>query len=364
MGQKQKRILAINLGSTSSMISVFEGETEIVEISISHTMEEIKAYPGIEGQYQMRKVLVEQALQKKNIQFISLDAIAVRGMGAPGRYSAGAYLINDCLAEDSRQGVHVGLAVAPIMANDWSKQYCVPAYLYDVVGTDEFFDVARISGSPLIKRSGSVHTLNTRAVARQVAENMGKHYEDVSMILCHLGGGISTSLHQNGRIVDGFATDEGTFTPNRSGKLPLKKLVKICMSGKYDKKQIDRMLTGDAGLVGYLGTNDCKEVEARIQQGDEKAELVYRAMAYQIAQDIGAMAAVAKGNLDGIILTGGIAYSTLFTSWIKEYVDFLAPVILYPGSMEMLALVRGITRVLEGKETAKLYIPGETVLVG
>ncbi len=362
MEQKQKRILAINLGSTSSMVSVFEGETAIAEISISHTMEEIKACPGIEGQYQMRKVLVEQALQKREIPFTSLDAIAVRGMGAPGRYSAGAYLIDDRLVEGSRQGVHVGLAAAPIMANDWSKQYHIPAYLYDVVGTDEIVDVARISGSPLIERSGSVHTLNTRAVARQVAEDMGKHYEDVTMILCHLGGGISTSLHQNGRIVDGLATDEGTFTPDRSGKLPLKKLVKLCMSGNYDKKQIDRILTGDAGLIGYLGTNNCKEIETRIQQGDTKADLVYRAMAYQIAQDIGAMAVVAKGKLDGIILTGGIAYSELFTGWIKEYVHFLAPVILYPGSMEMLALVRGITRVLEGKETAKLYVPGETVL--
>lgn len=362
MEQKQKRILAINLGSTSSMVSVFEDETAIAEISISHTMEEITAYPGIDGQYQMRKVLVEQALKKREISFTSLDAIAVRGMGAPGRYSAGAYLIDDCLVEGSRQGVHVGLAAAPIMANDWSKQYHIPAYLYDVVGTDEIFDVARISGSPLIERSGSVHTLNTRAVARQVAKDMGRHYEDVTMILCHLGGGISTSLHQNGRIVDGLATDEGTFTPDRSGKLPLKKLVKLCMSGKYDEKQIGRILTGDAGLIGYLGTNNCKEIEARIQQGDAKADLVYRAMAYQIVQDIGAMAAVAKGKLDGIVLTGGIAYSELFTGWIKEYVHFFAPVILYPGSMEMLALVRGVTRVLAGQETAKRYIPGETVL--
>lgn len=358
----KKRILALNLGSTSSMLSIFENEIEIKGISISHTMEEIKVHSGITGQYRMRKALIEKAMEQMGVSFSSLDALAVRGMGAPRRYFAGAYVVDDCLAEGARQGTHIGLAAASLMANDWSKQYGVPAYLYDVVGTDEISDLARISGTPAIERSGSVHTLNTRAVARQVAAMQEQSYEEVTMILCHLGGGISTSLHQNGRIVDGFATDEGTFTPDRSGRLPLKKLVKLCMSGKYDKKEMEEMLTGKAGLIGYLGTNDCKEVEMRIQNGDEKAALIYQAMAYQIAKDIGSLATVAKGKLDAIVLTGGIAHSTMFTSWIKSYVDFLAPVILYPGSMEMLALVRGVMRVLEGKEKAKAYLPGITVL--
>lgn len=362
MANQEKRILAINLGSTSTMVSIFTGKEEIVKLSISHSMDDLKENPGIEAQYKFRKVLVEQALEEHNITFSSLDALAVRGMGAPGRYSSGAYLIDDTLAEGARQGNHVGLAAAPIMANEWSKQYGIPAYLYDVVATDEIWDIARVSGSPLIERAGSVHTLNTKAVARRAAEDMGKSYETVTLILVHLGGGISTGLHQNGRIVEGFATDEGTFTPDRSGRLPMKKFAKLCTSGNYDKKQINAILTGNAGLIGYLGTNDCREIEARIQEGDKKAELVYQAMAYQIAKDIGSLAAVAKGKIDGIILTGGIAYSELFTGWIKEYVEFLAPVQIYPGSMEMEALAKGITRVLNGEEIAKKYIPGETVL--
>lgn len=352
----------LNLGSTSSQISVFENEDEIASISISHTLEELNANPGIDGQFKMRKRIIEKVLAEKNFVFESFDAIAVRGMGAPGRYCAGAYLVDDRLAEDALLGNHVGLASASIIANDWSKQYGIPAYLYDVVATDEIWDIARISGTPAIERVGSVHTLNTRAVARQVAKDHGKKYEDMTLVLCHLGGGISTSLHQNGRIVDGFATDEGTFTPDRSGRLPLKKLVKLCMSGDYDKKEINAMLTGKAGLIGYLGTNDCREIEARIKQGDKKAELVYHAMAYQIAKDIGSLVAVAKGKVDAIVLTGGIAFSELFTGWIKEYVSFLAPILLYPGSMEMEALAQGIIRVLDGEEEAKKYLPGETVL--
>lgn len=352
----------LNLGSTSSQVSVFEDEDEIAGISISHSLEDLNTHPGIDGQYKMRKGIIEKTLTEKGFPFESFAAIAVRGMGAPGRYCAGAYLVDDRLAEDARQGNHVGLASASIMANDWSKQYGIPAYLYDVVATDEIWDIARISGTPAIERVGSVHTLNTRAVARQVAKDQGKKYEDMTLILCHLGGGISTSLHQNGRIVDGFATDEGTFTPDRSGKLPLKKLVKLCMSGDYDKKEINAMLTGKAGLIGYLGTNNCKEIEERIQNGDTQAELVYHAMAYQIAEDIGALTAVAKGKVDAIVLTGGIAFSSLFTGWIKEYVSFLAPILLYPGSMEMEALAQGITRVLNGEEEAKRYLPGETVL--
>ena len=253
----------LNLGSTSSQISVFENEDEIASISISHTLEELNANPGIDGQFKMRKRIIEKVLAEKNFVFESFNAIAVRGMGAPGRYCAGAYLVDDRLAEDALLGNHVGLASASIIANDWSKQYGIPAYLYDVVATDEIWDIARISGTPAIERVGSVHTLNTRAVARQVAKDHGKKYEDMTLVLCHLGGGISTSLHQNGRIVDGFATDEGTFTPDRSGRLPLKKLVKLCMSGDYDKKEINAMLTGKAGLIGYLETNDCREMKSR-----------------------------------------------------------------------------------------------------
>lgn len=356
------QILVINLGSTSSKIAVFNGDTEIFAQNFEHRLEEINAHPGIDGQYPLRKQLVENTLVSHGYRFEEFDAIAVRGLGAPRRYHGGAYLIDDVVAQEARQGFHVGMALGAIIANDWSKQYEMPAYLYDVVYTDEFPDIARISGSPLVERSGAVHTLNARAVARQVANDQGKKYEDMIYIVCHLGGGISTSLHQYGRIVDGFATDEGAFTPDRTGKLPLKKFWKLCKSGQFTDREIDRLIQGNGGLIGYLGINDCKEIEQRIANGDRKAALIYKAMAYQVAQDIGAMAVAAKGKTDAIIITGGIAYSAIFTDWLKEYVGFLAPIVLFPGSIEMQALARGVNRVLNGEEKAYRYILGETVL--
>lgn len=359
---QENRILVVNLGSTSSKISVFDGDLEVFTQNFDHSLKEIKAHPGIDGQYEMRKSLIEKTMLKNGFVFKDFNAIAVRGLGAPKRYHGGAYLIDDVVAQEARQGFHVGMALGAIIANDWSKQYDLPAYLYDVVYTDEFQDVARISGSPLIERSGAVHTLNARAVARQVASDQGRLYEEMIYIVCHLGGGISTSLHQYGHIVDGFATDEGAFTPDRTGKLPLKKFLKLCKSGRYSDQELNKLIQGNGGLIGYLGINDCKEIEQRIADGDEHATLVYKAMAYQVAQDIGTMAVVAKGKMDAIIITGGIAYSKMFTGWIKEYVAFLAPIVLVPGSMEMQALARGVNRVLNGEEKANRYILGETVL--
>lgn len=359
---KANHILVVNLGSTSSKIAVFYGDMRTFDSSFDHSLEDIKKYPGIDGQYSMRKLLIEKTLADNGFTFYDFDAIAVRGLGAPRRYHGGAYIVDDVVAREARQGFHIGMALGAIIANDWSKQYNIPAYLYDVVYTDEFQDIARISGCPLIERSGAVHTLNARAVARQVAAEQGKEYKDVTYIVCHLGGGISTSLHFQGRIIDGFATDEGTFTPDRTGKLPLKKFHELCTGGKYGEQEINKLIQGNGGLIGYLGINDCREIETRINDGDEKALLVYRAMAYQVAQDIGAMATAAKGNLDAIILTGGIAFSEMFTNWVVEYISFLAPIIVFPGSMEMQALARGVNRVLNNEEMAYQYVLGETVL--
>ncbi len=356
------RILAINLGSTSSDAAVFQGEEAIVSLSVSHTLEELERCPDAESQMVMRKELIERALTEKGVALSSLQAIAARGIGATGRYRAGAYRVNARLAEDAGTALHKGMAAGAMLAHRWSEELKIPAYLYDVVWTDEITEVARISGTPAIARSGATHTLNAKAVARQVAREMGKTYEEVSFIVCHLGGGISTGLHRRGRIIDVTATDEGTFSADRSGRLPCDRLLKLFLSGKYSEAELKAMLRGKAGLIGYLHTNDCREIEGRIARGNEQAALVYRAMAYQTAKDVGALAAAAGGQIDAVVLTGGIAHSQMFTDWLREYVGFLAPIVVRPGSMEIQALAQGVGRVLDGTETALEYLPGETVL--
>lgn len=362
MNGKSYRILTINLGSTSSSVSVFDGDTEVSKIDVAHTLEELSHYKSIAEQTAFRRELIVRALEQKQIDPKTIDAIAARGIGKMGRYQAGAYRVDARLAEDAKSAPHAGMACGALIAYELSEAYGIPAYLYDVVRTDEIDDIARISGVPAIERSGATHTLNTRAIARQVAAEQGKCYEQATYLLCHLGGGISTSLHRNGRIVDVTSMDEGTFSADRAGRVPCEKLLALSLSGKYDAQTLKKMLRGKAGLIGYLGTNDCIEIERRIQNGDQTAERVYRAMAYQTAKDIGALAAIACGKLDAIILTGGIAHSALFTGWLKEYVSFIAPVICKPGSIEMQALQRGVLRVLTGQEQAKNYIPGQTVL--
>lgn len=360
--QREYRILTINLGSTSSSVSVFDGSEEILHVDTAHSLEEPQRYPDITQQAKYRLSWILQALKQKNIPLESIEAIAARGIGKMGRYQAGAYRVSSQLAEDAKKAPHAGMAAGALIAYELSSQYGIPAYLYDVVRTDEITDIARISGVPAIERSGATHTLNTKAVARQAAAENGTSYEKVTYILCHLGGGISTSLHQKGRIVDVTSTDEGTFSADRSGRVPCEKLLALFQSGKYSGKELKKLLRGQAGLIGYLGTNDCIEIERRMADGDEYAGLIYKAMAYQTAKDIGALAAAAKGKVDGIILTGGIAHSDVFTGWLTDYVSFIAPVIRKPGSMEMRALQQGVLRVLTGREQAKEYIVGKTVL--
>lgn len=355
-------ILVINLGSTSSDVAVFENGKKIFGKSLAHSIDELGKYKDIDEEVQFRKSLIKQALSENNIDMKNIDAIAARGIGCMGRYSAGAYLINAEMSKDAHKAKHRGMASGTIIGFELSEEFGIPAYVYDVVRTDEIDDIARISGVPVIERSGATHTLNTKAVARLVAEEMGKTYETVTLLMCHLGGGISSSIHKEGRIIDVTSTDEGTFTADRSGRVPCEKLLGVFLSGKYTDNELKVMLRGKAGLIGYLGTNDCIEIEKRIEAGDTEAELVYRAMAYQTAKDIGALAAVVSGKVDAIVLTGGIAYSKLFTQWISDYVSFIADVIVKPGSMELEALNNGVLRVLNETEQAKPYQVGETVL--
>ncbi len=244
-----------------------------------------------------------------------------------------------------------------VLAYEIAEQLNIEAFIVDPVVVDEMNHIARISGMPEIKRKSILHALNQKAVARRAAEEIGKPYNDLNLIVTHLGGGISVGAHKKGRVIDvNNALDgEGPFSPERSGGLPVGDLVKLCFSGKYTQDEIKKLIKGNGGLVAYLGTNDGREVVKMIEDGNKHAEVVYKAMAYQVAKEIGSCSAVLKGKIDAIVLTGGLAYDKMFIKWISDSVDFISKVLVYPGEDEMIALAQGGLRVLNGEEEAKRY---------
>jgi butyrate kinase len=357
MMEKEYRILCINPGSTSTKLALFTNDKKEDEINIEHSAEEIDQYPDIVSQLPMRKKAIYDYLEKMGVEPKSIDAIAARGCPAGRVYHAGAYAIDEDMVNACLKPVNAvhAMCLAPVIAYEWVKDFGIPAYNYDVVMVDEMKDVARISGLPEIKRTASCHVLNSKAVAREIAEKMGKTYDSVNLIMCHLGGGCSVSMHEHGRISDAVSNGEGTFSPSRAGTFANNALVKLCFSGQYTEQSLKDRFANRCGLVAYLGTNDCREVERRIEQGDQKAKLIYEAFAYNIAKDIGTMAVTVSGQVDGIVLTGGIAYSEMLTNMVKNRVEFIAPVIVRPGAIEMEALAAGVLRVLRKEEKAYTF---------
>jgi butyrate kinase len=263
------------------------------------------------------------------------------------------------MLEDLRIGVLGEHAsnLGGILAYEIAREINGKAFIVDPVVVDELQDIARISGIKEIERVSIFHALNQKAVARRHAKSIGKRYEELNLVVVHLGGGISVGAHEKGRVIDvpNALDGEGPFSPERSGSLPVASLVRLCFSGKYSIKDMKKMIKGYGGLASYLGTNDAREVRKRIEEGDKYAELIYSAMAYQVAKEIGSAATVLKGNVDAIILTGGIAYCELFTSWVAERVKFISAIIIYPGEDELTALAEGGLRVLRGEEASKSY---------
>jgi len=357
--EKVFTILTINPGSTSTKIAIFKNNTPIFEKTLRHSAWEIAQFNKIIDQYEFRKKVILEALQDINFDLNELDAVVGRG-GLLKPIPGGTYKVNDRMVEDLKIGVQGEHAsnLGGILAKEIASSLNIPAFIVDPVVVDEMDDVARISGMPEIERKSIFHALNQKAVARRAAKDMGKRYDEVNLIVAHLGGGISVGAHRKGRVVDvNNALDgEGPFSPERSGGLPVGDLAKLCFSGKYTENEIRKKIVGKGGLVAYLGTNDGREVVKMIKEGDKKAELIYQAMAYQVAKEIGACAAVLEGKIDAVILTGGLAYDELFTGWIKERVSFIAPVLVYPGEDELLALAEGALRVLKGEEEAKEYV--------
>lgn len=353
------KLLIINPGSTSTKIAVYEDEKPLLIETLRHQSEEIEKYATIFEQFEFRKEVILNVLKEKNFDIKTLNAIVGRG-GLLKPIISGTYSVNDTMLEDLKVGVQGQHAsnLGGIIANEIGKELNIPAFIVDPVVVDEMEEVARVSGMPEIERKSIFHALNQKAVAKRYAHEVGKNYEDINLIVAHLGGGVSVGAHKAGKIVDvNNALDgEGPFSPERSGGVPIGDLVKLCYSGKYTIDEIKKKINGKGGFVAYLGTNDARDVgKAAFQEGDEKAKLIFDAMAYQVAKEIGKCAAVLCGKVDAIILTGGIAYGKEMVQAISERVSFISNIVVYPGEDEMLALAEGGLRVLRGEEPAKEY---------
>ncbi len=352
------RVLAVNPGSTSTKIAIYDDEKEVFELTLRHSAAEIAKYKTIFDQYAFRKQVILDALTEAGINLTKLGAVVGRG-GLLKPISGGTYAVSDKMLEDLRIGVSGQHAsnLGGVIAHEIAANLNIPAYIVDPVVVDELQDVARISGMPEIDRISIFHALNQKAVARRVARDMGKNYAEINAVVAHLGGGITVGAHQRGVVIDvnNGLDGEGPFSPERCGSMPVCDLAKLCYSGKYDFEEMKKLIKGRGGLVAHLGTNDGRKVTEMIAAGDQKAELIYRAMAYQISKEIGAAAVVLKGDVDVIIITGGLAYDRTLMRWIEESVEFLGKVVIYPGEDEMLALALGGLRVLKGEERAKEY---------
>ena len=353
------KILIINPGSTSTKVAVFQDKEQVFKKNIKHSVEEIAKFDRISDQFSYRKDTILNELKNEGIDLGGLSAVVGRG-GLLHPLTSGVYEVNEAMIKDltaASYGEHA-CNLGGLIANDIAKEYGVKAYIADPVVVDEMEDVARYSGHPLFPRVSIFHALNQKMIARQHAEAVGKKYEDLNLIGVHLGGGISVGAHKKGRVVDvnNALNGDGPFTPERSGALPSGPLMKACFSGKYTKKDIDLMLKGQGGFVAYLGTNDALEVENAVKAGNKEWEKVYRAMAYQVAKEIGGLAASALDmDVDGIFITGGMAYDKNFCGIIKEHVDKIAPVYVYPGEDEMKALALNGLMVLNGETDVKVY---------
>lgn len=354
---ERHRILVINPGSTSTKIAVFEDEQPLFSETVRHDFNEITKFATVFDQFDFRKQIVLSLLQSRNFDLHTLSAVIGRG-GMVKPVKSGVYGVNDLMMEtlrDARYGNHAS-NLGALLAGDIAAELGIPSYMADPVVVDEFEELARVTGLPEITRKSTFHALNQKAMARKAAEQLGRRYEDINLIVVHLGGGISVGTHMHGRVVDvNNALDgDGPFSPDRTGTLPTEGFRRLVFK-LGDEKAIMRRLVGGGGLVAHLGTNDTREVERRIQEGDEKALFYYEAMAYTIAKEIGASATVLKGDVQGIVLTGGIAHSKMMVGWLTERVSFIAPIIHLPGEFEMEALASSALRVLRGEENAKQY---------
>ena len=354
--QKVYKIFVINPGSISTKVAYFENSKKVFVEKVYHPADELKKFKKIIDQYEFRLKMIKNFIKEKGLKEEDFDAAVGRG-GLLKPIEGGTYIVNEKMLEDLRSGIYGEHAsnLGAILAYELMKPFNKPAFIVDPVVVDEMEEIAKITGIPEIKRKSIFHALNQKAVARKVAEELGKRYEECNFVVVHLGGGISIGAHRKGKVVDvnNALNGDGPFTPERAGSIPAWDLIKY--SKNYTDEEMKKKLAGKGGIVAHLGTNNMKEVEKRIKNGDKKAEFIFKAMAYNVAKWIGMMAVVLKGKIDAIILTGGLAYCELFINWVKELISFLGPIRIVPGEFEMEALAEGALRVLKGEEKAKVY---------
>ena len=351
------KILIINPGSTSTKIGVYKDETQIMEETLRHSTEEISKYATIYDQKDFRKDVIVNVLKEKNVDLNSIDVIVGRG-GMLKPMPSGTYATTSELLEDLKIGVQGQHAsnLGGILAHEIASDINVPSYIVDPTVVDELQDVARLSGHPKMPRVSVFHALNQKAVAKRYAKETEQTYEDLNLIVVHMGGGVSVGAHKFGKVVDvANALDgDGPFSPERAGGLPSGALMRLCFSGEYSKEEIGKMINGNGGFNAYVGTNDMRDL-VKMAETDSNAKLVMDAFHYQLAKEVGAMAVVLGGKVDQIILTGGIAYNKITQESIKEAVEWISPVTVYPGEDELLALAQGVIRVMNGEEKAMKY---------
>ena len=349
-------VLVINPGSTTTKIAVFRNLEEILKENITHDPEEIKAMGGIFNQLEFRENLIRQTLAAKGYDLANLSAAVGRGGMIIGLHGGGYVVTPElCEAMKSPDNPPHASSLGAQLAYDIAEPLGIPAYIYDSVMGCELSEVAKVSGLAGLERYGCCHVLNSRAQAMRYAASIGKDYKDVNLIVAHMGGGITISAHHNGQIIDDSSYDDGPMGPERTGGIPLILWTRLCFSGDYTEKEAERLISGQGGLVSYLGVTDCREVEEMIKAGDKKAAIVYEGMAYKAAKGIAAMSVALKGKVDAIILTGGVAHSQTFTDMIKEYAGHLGQIVVMAGEREMEALAEGADRILKGKEKGRIY---------
>lgn len=352
------KILAINPGSTSTKIAVYADDKPVFQTSLSHTPEDLAGFNQVIDQFEWRKDLIEQVLRENKFDINSFDAIIGRG-GIVSPIESGVYEVNDDLRHDLQHArMQHASNLGGLIAREIADEIGVKSYIADPVVVDEMMPYARISGVPELPRESVFHALNQKAVARLFAKESGKRYDELNLIVCHMGGGCTVSAHRRGRVIDTTNALDGCgpFSPERSGSLPPGPLVKLCFSGKYSEEELLKMVHGAGGLYAHLGTTSVPEALDRIQAHDLHAMLILRAMCYSIAKEIGAMAIALKGDVDAILITGGIAHSKRVTDFIADHVDFIAPIYVYPGENELRALAENALAVLRGERQARTYV--------
>jgi len=357
--EKGYRILVINPGSTSTKVAVYDNDNEIFNKNVSHDAEKLKEFGEIQNQLNYRKETIEAELQSAGISLNDIDIFVGRGGGLLP-LKGGTYEVTEKLIEDASQakaGAPHPAQLASQICAMYVKEFGGRAFVVNPPDVDEYCDLARITGFSDLYRASHIHALNQKEVALRYCKSNGKKYEEVNLIVCHIGGGISVAAHEKGNMIDSndLLGGEGPMMPTRSGSLPAVPLVKMCFSGKYTEKDILNRINKSGGLIDHLGTSDARDIEKRIESGDKRAKLVYDTMIYQIAKSAGACAAALKGEVEAILLTGGISHSKYVTTNLKEYLDWIAPVVVMAGEFEMEALAAGALRVLRGEEEAKEY---------